>query len=88
MMTPSLPSDPHHTLASDRESSPEDEGPPDSDDHDPYVCPGCYAIGTGCAPGCIDAEIDLDRADRLDTHHDEASSSDRDSGEPDDDWPF
>lgn len=23
----------------------------------PYVCPGCYAVGEPCLPGCIDAFI-------------------------------
>jgi hypothetical protein len=31
----------------------------------PYVCPGCYAVGEPCAPGCIDAEIERDREERI-----------------------
>ncbi len=26
---------------------------------DPFVCPGCYAVGEApCSPGCIDAAIE------------------------------
>lgn len=31
----------------------------------PYVCPGCHAVGERCAPGCIDAQIEAEREDRL-----------------------
>lgn len=34
-------------------------------DDEPYVCPGCYAVGDErCAPGCIDAEIEREREER------------------------
>lgn len=34
----------------------------------PYVCPGCYAIGgERCAPGCIDAEIERERQEALES---------------------
>lgn len=35
----------------------------EGDDHEPYVCPGCYAVDGPCAPGCIDAEIERERED-------------------------
>jgi hypothetical protein len=37
------------------------------DDDEPYVCPGCYAVGgEPCALDCIDAEIRRDREDAYD----------------------
>lgn len=39
------------------------------EEHRPYVCPGCHAVGEErCAPGCIDAEIEaeVERRDGLD----------------------
>lgn len=51
----------------------------------PYVCPGCHAVGEErCAPGCIDAEREMQaQADR-----DEFGDSDRwdDDGDADGDW--
>jgi hypothetical protein len=36
------------------------------DESGPYVCPGCYAVGSErCAPNCIDAEIEREREDDI-----------------------
>jgi hypothetical protein len=34
----------------------------------PYVCPGCHAVGDErCAPGCIDAEIERDHREAIES---------------------
>lgn len=34
----------------------------------PHVCPGCYAVGEQeCAPGCIDAEIEAEHRERIES---------------------
>lgn len=43
------------------EHDPNDLEPDPEYDEGPYVCPGCYAVGEPCYPGCIDAEIEADR---------------------------
>lgn len=41
---------------------------PDDFDAAPYVCPGCYAVGgERCAPGCIDAEIEAEHREAIES---------------------
>jgi len=41
---------------------------PDDFDAGPYVCPGCYAVGgERCAPGCIDAEIEAEHREAIES---------------------
>lgn len=50
-----------------------------SKDEVPYVCPGCHAVGgERCAPGCIDAEIERE-------HREAIESGDYDRFDEDDD---
>ena len=51
----------------------------ETEDEAPYVCPGCYAVGgERCAPGCIDAEIEMQRDE---DHRRGAYSSDEEDDE-------
>jgi hypothetical protein len=47
-------------------------------DDAPYVCPGCHAVGgERCLPGCIDAELEEERREAIESgNYDDLNNSD------------
>lgn len=41
--------------------------PTDGEDEAPYVCPGCHAVAEPCAPGCIDASMEAERREAIES---------------------
>lgn len=49
-----------------------------SDDEPPYVCPGCHAVAEPCLPGCIDAEIEAEQREAIESGNYDRSEEDDD----------
>jgi hypothetical protein len=44
------------------------ERPDMTEDDAPFVCPGCHAVGgERCLPGCIDAEIEREHREAIES---------------------